>query len=257
MKHSLQDRYKKTGAMVRIVLYCAFTIVALILADLFVSRLYCSLERNYDCRQWEKGNERQAPTESAAKKQSGIKKLAKWARNLYSGWIRLKLYRLGRTPCHMLRILLLKHVYLMKLSKRVVIYGGFEIRAPWNITIDEGTIIGDNAILDGRNGITIGKNVNFSTGVWIWTEQHDYNDPLFSTNHKGGPVIIGDRAWLSARTQVLPKVTIGEGAVIAAGGLVTRDCEPFSIYGGIPCKKIGERNRNLHYMFDGSHIPFY
>lgn len=83
----------------------------------------------------------------------------------------------------------------MDISKTAVIYGGFEIRAPWKIKIDDGSVIGDECKLDGRNGIKIGKNVNFSTGVWIWTEQHDINDANFESNNSGGPVIIRDRAW--------------------------------------------------------------
>ena len=126
-----------------------------------------------------------------------------------------------------------------------------------NIAVGNGTIIGDESKLDGRNGIIIGENVNFSTGVWIWTEQHDMNDPDFRVNDKGGCVVVGDRAWLSTRTIILPRVQIGEGAVVAAGAVVTRDCEPFSVYGGIPAKKIAERNRNMQYQFSGSHVPFY
>lgn len=70
-------------------------------------------------------------------------------------------------------------------------------------------------------------------------------------------MIIGNRVWLSCRTVVLPGVTIGEGSVIAAGAIVTKNVEPYSIYGGIPAKKIGDRNRNLTYEFDGKYLPFY
>lgn len=145
----------------------------------------------------------------------------------------------------------------MIIGEKAIIYGGFEIRTPWNIEIGEGSIIGDESKLDGRNGIKIGKNVNFSTGVWIWTEQHDINDPLFATNDEGGKVIIDDHVWISARTTILPGTHIGEGAVVAAGAVVTKNCDEFSVYGGIPAKKIGERNTDLKYSFDGSHLPFY
>ena len=152
---------------------------------------------------------------------------------------------------------MLRHVYLMKIAKTAVLYGGFEIRAPWNIEIGDGTVIGDESKLDGRNGLVIGKNANFSTGVWIWTEQHDLNDPFFYSNNKGGTVVIGDRAWISSRTTILPRVSIGEGCVIAAGAVITKDCEAFGIYGGIPGKKIGERSHDLRYEFDGSHESFW
>ena len=62
--------------------------------------------------------------------------------------------------------------------------------------------------------------------------------------------MIGDRVWIAYRAVILPGVTIGEGAVIAAGAVVTRDVGPFSIMAGVPAKKIGERNRNLDYQLD-------
>lgn len=72
----------------------------------------------------------------------------------------------------------------------------------------------------------------------------------------GAPVKIHGRVWISCRTIILPGVTIGEGAVIAAGAVVTKDVELYSIYGGIPAVKIGERNRNLIYNFNGRFLPF-
>ena len=157
----------------------------------------------------------------------------------------------------MYRDFILRHIYHVDMGEGAVIYGGFEIRAPWNVHIGRGAVIGDNSILDGRCGLYIGENVNFSTGVNIWTLQHDLNDSMFRCNNKGGAVIIGNRAWVSTRTTILPGVNIGEGAVIAAGAVVTKDCEEFSVYGGVPAKKIGERNRDLQYKLGGSYLPFY
>lgn len=184
-------------------------------------------------------------------------KLIKFILNMIYGWIRYRIIRLGKIPCHLYRNFVLRYVYKMDIGKNVVIYGGFEIREPWNIHIGEGSIIGDNSILDGRNGIVIGSNVNLSTGVWIWTEQHDINDVFFESNNKGGMVVIEDRAWISSRVSILPNVVIKEGAVVAAGAVVSKTCEAFSVNGGVPAKSIGERNNNLKYVFKGDHLPFY
>ena len=69
-------------------------------------------------------------------------------------------------------------------------------------------------------------------------------------------IIIHDRVWLGPRVIVLPGCKIGEGAVVGAGAIVTKDIEPFSINVGIPAKKIGERNRNMIYVFDDKPLPF-
>jgi acetyltransferase-like isoleucine patch superfamily enzyme len=135
----------------------------------------------------------------------------------------------------------------MKIN-HAILYGGFHIRTPSKISIDRGTIVGHGITLDGRNGIRIGKNVNFSSEVMIWTMQHDYNDSYFGA--KGGPVIIEDDAWISVRAIILPGVTIGKGAVVAAGAVVTKDVEPYTVVGGIPAKKIAERNRVLKYSLE-------
>ena len=141
----------------------------------------------------------------------------------------------------------------MRLGRKVVIYGCSEFRAPQRISIGKNTIIGDHAVLDGRGGITIGENVNFSTGVWVWTRQHLKNDIAFGI--EDGPVIIEDYAWISCRSVLLPGVRIGKGAIVCAGAVVTKDVMPFDIVGGVPAKKIGERRQDLSYQL-GEFIPF-
>ena len=94
----------------------------------------------------------------------------------------------------------------------VVFHAGAEIRASENLTIGRGSIIGDRALLDARNGLVIGENVNFSSDVHIYTEQHDHRDPYFRCNSDADfRVRIGDRAWIGPRTLILHGVTVGEG----------------------------------------------
>jgi acetyltransferase-like isoleucine patch superfamily enzyme len=133
----------------------------------------------------------------------------------------------------------------MRIAPGAVIYGGLEIRHPPGVSVGEGSVIGHRAILDGRLGISVGEHVNLSTGVWIWTLQHDPSSPTFAT--RGGPVVIEHHVWLSAGVQVLPGVTLGEGAVAAAGAVVTRDVPAHAIVAGIPAVQIGERPHGLSY----------
>ena len=175
------------------------------------------------------------------------------------GYIRYANFQVGLIPSHHIRNFLYRYIWLVDIKENAVIYWGAEMRASEQLHIGEGSIIGDNAILDARRGgIFIGKNVNFGTGVQLWTGQHDYRDPYFrSLPEKTGPITIGDRAWLGPSVIVLHSVTIGEGAVVAAGAVVTKDVEPYTLVGGVPAKKIGERPRDLRYEFQGEHTPFY
>lgn len=116
------------------------------------------------------------------------------------------------------------------------------------IRIGARSVINRGCCLDGRGGLTIGDDVSISPGVWLLTDQHDMNDPDFP--EVLAPVVVGDYAWLGSRAMVLPGVTIGEGAVVAAGAVVTRDVAPYTVVGGVPARPIGERKRGLRYRLD-------
>lgn len=162
------------------------------------------------------------------------------------------LYAIGLVPCHHFRDFCIKMAGV-KMAKHSIVYIGFKIRSPWNLKIGKGSIIGDNAILDARSGIEIGKNVNISSNVSIWTLQHDHRDPNFGNcKNRRLDVKIEDRAWLGCNVIVLPGVTIGEGAVCCGGCVVTKDVPPYTIVAGIPATKVGERPRNIKYEFKGS-----
>lgn len=110
------------------------------------------------------------------------------------------------------------------------------------ITIGRRCVVNQHCCLDGRGGLTIGDNVNISAGVWILTDSHDMNDPLF--REVLAPVTIGNHAWIGSRAMILPGVVIGEGAVVAAGAVVTAGVEPYTVVGGVPARPIGTRSRH-------------
>ena len=187
-----------------------------------------------------------------------IKFLKTYIGILLYGYIRYFIIKVGMIPSHKIRNFIYRKVLLVDMAEYAIIYFGSEIRAPYNLKIGKGTIIGDKSILDARNGIEIGENVNFSSNVHIWTEQHDHRDPYFECNSDHSfKVIIGNRAWVGPNVTILPKVKIGEGAVIAAGSVVTKNVEPFTIVAGLPAKKIGDRNRDLRYVFEDTPLSFY
>ena len=176
---------------------------------------------------------------------------------LATGFSYYYLVVIGFIPSNHIRKFFYKYIFLCRLEKNVVIYNRCEMRAPYNIIIGKGTVVGDCVRFDARNVIELGENVNISSCVQFWTEQHDVNDPYFNCLNAGGKIIVGNRAWISNNVIILPNISIGEGAVIAAGAVVTKDCEPYGIYAGVPAKKIGTRNKKLLYEFDGGHYHFF
>ena len=66
-------------------------------------------------------------------------------------------------------------------------------------------------------------------------------EKYFGGAHDDRPVVIGDDVWIGGNCMIMAGVTIGEGAVIAGGAVVTKDVEPYSIVGGIPARLIRYR----------------
>jgi maltose O-acetyltransferase len=108
------------------------------------------------------------------------------------------------------------------------------------VTIGTNTRVNRNCTLDLRGGLTVGDNVSISPEVMILTASHDAHAPDFA--YRWAPVAIDDHVWIGTRAMVLPGVTIGRGAVVAAGAVVTRDVEPLAIVAGVPAKRVGSRD---------------
>jgi maltose O-acetyltransferase len=90
--------------------------------------------------------------------------------------------------------------------------------------------------------LTIGNDVMMAPGVMIYTSNHSFDriDVPMRTqgNAEKRPVVIADDVWIGARVIILPGVTVGTGAILAAGSVVTKDVPPFAIVGGNPARVI-------------------
>jgi maltose O-acetyltransferase len=118
------------------------------------------------------------------------------------------------------------------------------------VSIGQGSVINQGCLLYTSGGISIGKCVSISAGVWLVTGSHDLEDPGFAATI-AGPIVIGDHVWIGMRATVLGGVTIGEGAVVMAGAMVTRDVPPFAVVGGVPAKVVRQREpRVLSYSLN-------
>ncbi len=120
-----------------------------------------------------------------------------------------------------------------------------------DISIGPNCIIGPFTTLDGRATLTISRNVNVAGEVLTIGGYHSVDSPT-AEGHLG-KIVIKDNVWVAMRATILPGVTIGEGAYVAASALVNRDVEPYTLVGGVPAKKLRDRSRNIQYTLH--HVP--
>lgn len=128
----------------------------------------------------------------------------------------------------------------MRIGKGSALHMGARFYNPANIEIGTDSIVGENAVLDGRDKLIIGNHVDIASEVMIYNAQHDVRDPSFRAIF--APVVIEAYVFIGPRAIILSGVTIKRGAVVGAGAVVTKDVEENVIVGGVPAKQIGDRN---------------
>lgn len=113
-------------------------------------------------------------------------------------------------------------------------YGG-------NITLGENTFIGPYSVIYGHGNVTIGRDVLIATGCKIFSSNHDIpsiDECIRSKADLLDHTLIGDDVWLGANTCILAGVAIGNGCVIGAGSVVTKDMPKGAIAYGVPAKVV-------------------
>lgn len=124
------------------------------------------------------------------------------------------------------------------------------------IRIGTNTLINRRCTLDMRCGLTIGENVSISPEVMILGASHDVNDPDFAVvPHR--PVVIEDHVFIGTRAIILPGVTVGRGAVVAAGSQVSKNVPPMTIVAGTPARAIGMRDPGATAYELGDPLPLF
>ena len=148
-------------------------------------------------------------------------------------------------PFHGLRKFFYRNVMGFNIGSHSSIFMHCTFDSAKHFFIGNNSVINAKCRLDTRGGITIGENVSISQEVIILTADHDLQSPHFQGRNK--EVVIEDYVWIGTRATILPGVRIGQGAVIAAGAVVTNDVMAFSVVGGVPAKIIGKRSEGLLY----------
>jgi maltose O-acetyltransferase len=107
------------------------------------------------------------------------------------------------------------------------------------ISIGWDTRINNGCWFENHAPVTIGREVAFGYKVLVLTSTHDPGPPERRHGEwRTAPVTIGDGCWIGARSTILPGVKIGSGVVIAAGAVVSEDCEPHGLYAGVPARRV-------------------
>jgi len=126
-----------------------------------------------------------------------------------------------------------------EIDRTATLQGGVRFFHVGRLKIGAGTLVNRGTYLDNRAGLTIGANVSIAHDSRIYSLGHDVHDATFAA--RGTPVVIEDYAVLFAGAMVMPGVTLGRGAVVMAGAVVTKSVPPMRIVGGNPAVDIGPR----------------
>lgn len=133
-------------------------------------------------------------------------------------------------------------VFGARIGRQCHVYPSATIWAPWLLEMDDVACLGEGVEVYNPGGVRLGSHAIVSQGAYLCGATHDVHHPAFTYIAK--PIELKAHAWVCARAIVLPGVTLGEGAVLAAGAVGTRHLGAWTIYGGNPAKPIGRRQHN-------------
>lgn len=171
---------------------------------------------------------------------NGIRSSTGYAIETYIGWL---VRGLPGVEGFFFRRLLYR-LLMEKCDRETYIYPDVRILFSSRISMGRWVAINSGTYIDGGGSITIGDNVMIGPDCIIASRGHTFSSkevPMRLQPVDSSPITIGDDVWIAARSTILGGVSIGTGAIIAAGSVVNTEVPPFTIFGGIPAVKIGDR----------------
>jgi putative colanic acid biosynthesis acetyltransferase WcaF len=162
------------------------------------------------------------------------------ARRLLWSLVQGTLYRFSFHTWNGWRAALLR-LFGATVGRRCTLRRTSRVYYPWLLELGDNCALGDRSEVYNLARITLGKRVTVSQEAYLCAGTHDYTDPHMPL--VALPIHIGSEAWVCARAFLGPGVTIGEGAIVAACGVVTKDVPAWTIVGGNPARFIKRRER--------------
>ena len=150
-------------------------------------------------------------------------------------------FRLSPNPLHAWRAFILR-AFGAQVGRGVHVYPKVDIWAPWNLVLGDECGIANGVTLYSQDNITIGRRAVVSQGSYLCAGTHDYTQPGFPLFTK--PIAVGDHAWIAAQAFVHPGVIIGDGCVVGARSVVTKDMPGWMVCAGHPCVPIRARDNS-------------
>ncbi len=152
---------------------------------------------------------------------------------------------IGKLPSRTIRTVFLK-AYLASLGEGTSVQMGCRFLNGRKVYLGDRNVVNFGCLFDGRHyKIRTGNDVSIGPEATILTLGHDPQSPEFAD--KGGDVVIRDHVWIAYRAIILPGITVGEGAVVGAGAVVTKNVEPYTIVAGNPARVLKHRTKDLQY----------
>ena len=166
-------------------------------------------------------------------------------------WIINRYYRIKGLKIHSSATIfygakLIRYISNISISSDVIIKSKAQVCAcnkKAEISIGPNTTIGNYTFIYASEKIKIGKDCMVAPFVYIVDSDHgkDIGSTMNSQPNITSPVVIQDDVWIGSHSVILPGVNIGKGSIIAAGSVVNKDVEEYSIYGGVPAKFLKNR----------------
>lgn len=132
-----------------------------------------------------------------------------------------------------------------KIGKSITYYPGIKINPCMNVKLGDHVDLAWGVIITTGGGVEIGDRTLIGYRTLISSANHvipPNRGRIFDAGHIPKKVIIMNDVWIGGNCVITAGVTIGEGAVVAAGSVVTKDVAPFTIVGGVPAKLIKNRD---------------